>query len=217
VSLPTPIVTAILGAIVGAIFGGLIADAATRRRDQRARCIALVGEIAKFYGRCEAALIHFQRQRVEDSSVALSEGSITVLAELSEREGEGHQLYWDVREAFRAKAITEAMWELTRRVSHTKQMLTFIESPRAEFAEGISWINYQCRVVIQLCGDHVGLAVEKDTVPFFLGMGVIDDAKYASRDAPWEEILLKKTHDMAERMWAERRAPKTPGEEGHSA
>lgn len=211
-TLPLPIVTALVGALAGALIGGLFSDFVTRRRERRSRRIRLVGELAAFYGRCEAALIRFQRIRMLDQNGAFTDATFHGLAAATETEAEGHKLYWDIREAFRGKSIPLAVWELTRRISLTKQMLMFTESPRREFAAGMNWINAQCRDVLALCARNVGLSVHKDPVPFLIGLGGFDEVgEYHSPDVPWEGIQKERAEALAAKMWAERNVQKPEG------
>jgi len=204
--LPFPIITALVSAFAGAILGSFFSDVVTRRRERHSRRLKLVGELAAFYGRCEAALVRFQRIRMADKAGAFTEATYQGLADVSESESEGHRLYWDIREAFRTPAVWHAMWELTRRISHTKQMLMFTESPSAEFAAGMNWINAQCRHVLTRCARHIGLDVERDSLPFFIGLGGIDglDRKYLSAEPPWADIQAERAKELVDKMWAER-------------
>ena len=216
--LPLPIITALIGALAGALIGGLFSDFVTRRRERRSRRIRLVGELAAFYGRCEAALIRFQRVRMADQDGTLSEATFHGLADVTATEAEGHKLYWDIREAYRGKTIPRAVWELTRRISLTKTMLMFTESPSREFAVGMSWVTAQCRYVLTLCARSVGLHVHKDPVPFPMGLGGFDEVeKYLSPSIPWQEIQKERTEATAAKMWAEFQARKAEGSSGQGS
>jgi hypothetical protein len=134
--------------------------------------------------------------------MAMSDASAAELNALTEVEGTGQRLYWDIREAYRDAEVSSAVWELTRRVSHTKHLLIFTEAPQMEFAEGLPWINVQCRVTIRLCAKRIGLPVERDTAPFFLGLGGIaeeQDPKYHSQEPPWSDIQHKRALERAKR------------------
>jgi hypothetical protein len=206
--LPLPIITALVGALTGAALGGIISDVVTRRRERRSRRIRLVGELAAFSGRCEAALIRFQRIRIADKGLEFSEATHLGLAELTLCESDGQRLYWDIREAFRTESVSDAVWELTRRLSVVKEMLMFTEEPSAEFAEGLCWLNVQCRIVITLCAIRVGMPVHKDRLPFLLGLGgldnVHDEGKYRSPEIPWAAIQEKRANERAQQMWEQR-------------
>jgi hypothetical protein len=210
-TLPIPILTALASALAGAIIGGIVSDFVTRRRERRSRRIRLVGELAAFYGRVEAALMRFQRIRIADEGLAFSEATYLGLADVTECEGDGHKLYWDIREAFRTRQVSDNIWELTRRISLTKTMLVFTESPVEEFAQGMNWINSQGRDAIAVCAKRIGLRVHKDHVPFFLGLGGAggDDAKYRSPETPWKAIQHRRANEAADKMWAERSTKKT--------
>ncbi|HYI09059.1 MAG TPA: hypothetical protein VEK57_08295 [Thermoanaerobaculia bacterium] len=218
-TVPLPIITALVGALAGAIIGGIVSDFITRRREQRSRRIRLVGELAAFSGRCEGALIRFQRVRAADKGSAYSEQTYVGLADLADRESEGHRLYWDIREAYNSRQIASAVWELTRRISLTKQLLLFSAGHEDEFAAGLGWINSQSREVLTLCGKTIGLKTHKDPFPFFLGLGGAgaDKPEYRSPEQPWEAMSLARAEELAERMWAERHAhssaPETDGME----
>ena len=164
-------------------------------------------ELVTFCGDSDAAIAQFYLARERDAAGPRSDATMAAVINVQKPDSVAQRLQLRARTTFQNSEVPHMLFELLRRISHSKQFLIIAEPAylRAGFLADQQWVQYQVRRTVAAAARESGLNLDQPDLPFLIGFHAATELPPGDSDyteqAPSIKIMSDHNRETVKAKW----------------